>query len=101
MLFFAKPAVRVQAPSFTPQSQILLTDRLAQIKELENLSKGLEETRGSFNVCEQNLRQGGLCVPALQLAHLPMIFSKGSIQKFLHPLVQNAYKLNSSPASNE
>lgn len=34
-----------------------MTDLLVLIEKLEKLSKSLEETRGSFNVYEQNLRQ--------------------------------------------
>ena len=36
-----------------------LTDLLALIKKLGNLGTGFEETRGPFNICEQNLRQPG------------------------------------------
>lgn len=43
-IHFAKLMVRVQPPSFTPQPQVLLTDLVASIKKLGELSNSLEST---------------------------------------------------------
>jgi hypothetical protein len=67
---FTKLPVRVRFPSPTPQPQNLLTDLLVVIKESKTLSKSLEATRGSFNLCAQRPGQRELCITCLKRSGL-------------------------------